>query len=160
MSKTELNEGKAERTWRRAWCVLAANRMGTGSSTVNRLLRCPCCCCLLFENGILSSAAWQCGSWGTAAALSHSALRRTQQAPGQGPGQGPPLSTLHAPFALHYSTCTLDLGKGISCHPTSCSRNCIPVEKAPPPVTMKRASTFFYDCLSHSTFAAGLTATW
>lgn len=152
LSKTELNEGKAERTWRRAWCILAANRMGTGSSTVNRLLRCPCCCCLLFKNGILSSAAWQCGSWGTVAALSHSALRGTQQAPGRGPGQGPPLSTLHAPQPL-------DSGKGISCHPTSCSRNCIPVEKAPLPVTMKRASTFC-DCLSHNTFAPGLTATW
>lgn len=141
LSKTELNEAKAGRSWRRAWCLLVASMMGTGSGAVNRLLCCPSCCCLLFEDRILSSAAWQCGTWGTASALSHSALLRIQQGLRQGPGQGPPLSTLHAPQPF-------DLGKGIRCHPTSRSGNCIPIEKVPLPVTMKRSSAFC-DCLSN-----------
>lgn len=112
LSKTELNEGKAERSSWWAWCLLVGNRMGTKSNIVNHL-HCPCCCYYLrTESSPYWLAMWHLG---TAAAPSH-AVENIPETRTRPPKEPPP-SPLHSPQPL-------SLEEGISCHPTSCSGNC------------------------------------
>lgn len=91
LSKTELQKGKAERTWRRAWCLWrttgwAWNSLKKQSSTLPIWV-------LLIKKRMLLATAWHCDTWGLSLSSVPTTLWRPHQKLSQPhwPLQGPSL---------------------------------------------------------------------